>query len=187
MSRLFVSAVICGALALGAATFPVVAAPADAKPPRDFVRSAVIGDNGEIALGKLAERRASSAEVRAFARLIVTDHGRARQQALDLLRAAGKPAPDAPSAEAAAELRKLRGLSGRAFDREFVRFMADDHRRDIREYRAQAARRQGRSSRLAQMVVPTLRKHLRMAESLAPKVGLRRTTAAEREAPPAQS
>lgn len=170
MLRTSILALAVGVLALTGGNGAGAAPPLDGRGGRDFLRLAVRADNGEIALGRLAIRRAASAEVRAFARLLVADHGRSRQLALDLARPGGVTEPMDTSAQAQAELGRLRALSGRAFDREFVRYIAADHRMIVHDYRAEAARRQGRASRLAQLTVPTLRKHLRMAQALAPKV-----------------
>ena len=68
--------------------------------------------------------------------------------------------------EARAEYAKLQHLSGRAFDREVRRYMIDDHRKDISEFKEQAQSGDRRTAELARMQLPVLRKHLRIAESL---------------------
>jgi putative membrane protein len=68
--------------------------------------------------------------------------------------------------EARAEQRKLEHLRGRAFDREVRRYMIHDHREDIAKFEAQARNGDRRTARLAREQLPTLRKHLRIAESL---------------------
>jgi putative membrane protein len=68
--------------------------------------------------------------------------------------------------EARAEQRKLERLHGRAFDREVRRYMVHDHQEDIAKFEAQARHGDRRTARLAREQLPTLRKHLRIAESL---------------------
>jgi putative membrane protein len=64
------------------------------------------------------------------------------------------------------EYDKLQHLSGREFDREFLRYMVDDHREDIRDFREQAAAGNHEVSQMAKEQLPTLEKHLQTAERL---------------------
>ena len=68
--------------------------------------------------------------------------------------------------EAAAEKRRLMRLGGRAFDREFVRYMVEDHHKDISDFREHAAGR-GAVAELARRTLPVLERHLQTAERLA--------------------
>ncbi len=141
------------------------AAPAFAKPDRAFLDSAMKGDNSEVTLGRIGEQRAMRPAVRDFAHMLVTDHGEHFNKVADMAKAMGMTPTDAIMPEAAQEQRKLRRLSGRAFDREFVRYMINDHREDIREFKAQAAGT-GPTARMASDTLPTLHHHLETAISL---------------------
>jgi len=68
--------------------------------------------------------------------------------------------------DARVEYARLSHLRGRAFDREVRRSMIADHRKDIAAFEAQARGGDPRTARLARIQLPTLRKHLRIAESL---------------------
>jgi predicted outer membrane protein len=61
---------------------------------------------------------------------------------------------------------RLMGLRGREFDRVFVRHMVADHRKDIDEFRDEAREHHGRASALASRQLPTLEKHLHIAQGL---------------------
>ncbi|MBV9882554.1 MAG: DUF4142 domain-containing protein, partial [Sphingomonadaceae bacterium] len=61
---------------------------------------------------------------------------------------------------------RLQRLSGPAFDREFVRYMTRDHREDIAKFEQQVRTGDRRTAALARAQLPTLREHLRIAESL---------------------
>jgi putative membrane protein len=134
--------------------------------PREFIQKALEGDNSEIMLGRLAAEQARSPAVRDFGNRLVTDH----RQALDDVRQLGGRFGLQPSREVASEAKderdKLAGLRGRDFDREFVRYMVDDHRKDIDDFRDEAREHHGPVSDLAQRELPTLREHLRMAIAL---------------------
>ena len=139
---------------------------AQADSPRRFLQNALQGANSEIMLGRMAAERARSPAVREFGQTLVSDHQQARQELRDLGRNFGLRPGWQPSDEARDERQKLDGLRGRDFDREFVRFMIDDHRKDISEFRDEANEQHGRVSDLARNQIPTMRNHLRMAIAL---------------------
>jgi len=154
----------------GAALLAGSAAAQSGKDPRDFMRDALQGDNSEVRLGALAAAQGASPEARRFGRMLQTDHARAKQQALPVARRLGlRPTPEmAP--EARDELQKLRGMRGRDFDREFARYMVDDHQKDIAEFRDQSQGR-GPTARLAAKTLPALEHHLQMAQDLQRRAG----------------
>jgi len=135
-------------------------------PPRAFLNNAIKGDNSEIALGRLIAARGASAQVRRFGNTLYRDHSTARGQAIAVARQMGFRPPSAMMAEARAEQRKLLRLRGRAFDLEVRRYMINDHREDIAKFQAQARTGERRTAALARAQLPTLRKHLRIAESI---------------------
>lgn len=155
---------------LGAAAAALVggmAGQASAQPMQDhhFLEHAVRGDNSEIALGGLAARRGLSPRTREFGRILRRDHMHARAQAVRVASRMGWRAPAGMLPEARREMRRLEHLRGHAFDREFARYMVDDHRKDVRDFR-QEARQGGPIGRLARNTLPDLRKHLGIAEAL---------------------
>jgi putative membrane protein len=152
----------CSFLVAGA--MAPLAARADS--PREFLNDALQGDNSEIMLGNLAADRARNSAVRDFGRTLVSDHTQARNEVLDTGRRFGiRPAHDVTS-EARETRDRLMGLRGRAFDREFVRYMVEDHRKDVAAFRDEAREHHGAVSDLAARQLPTLREHLRTAISL---------------------
>ena len=153
-------------IALAAAgALAVAAAPALAKPAPQFLKMALEGDNSEIQLGRLAQNRAASPGVRDFGRTLEQDHSQARDQAMNVARQINVPPTEAMAPAARQEKAKLRHMSGPAFDREFVRYMVHDHKKDIQDFEEQA-KAGGPTAQLAQATLPTLHKHLDMAEKL---------------------
>jgi putative membrane protein len=152
-------------LALGASV--AFAAAAQAAPPRQFLGDAIKGDNSEMILGQIAARRGESPGVRDFGQRLHSDHAQARVEAVAVARAMRVPVPSAMMPEAARERTRLQRLRGPAFDREFVRYMVNDHREDVAKFESQARTGDRRTAALAQAQLPTLREHLRIAESLA--------------------
>jgi putative membrane protein len=151
-----------------AAAALVVAIPsvAAAAPPAKFLSDAAQGDVGEARLGTLIAARGGSANVRHFGTMLARDHGAHHGKVLALAARMHVSVKPGPMPEARDENAKLRGLHGRAFDREVRRYMIDDHHKDIAEYREQANGREPRTAALARATLPTLRRHLAAAEAL---------------------
>jgi putative membrane protein len=133
----------------------------------DFLTKALKGDNSETRLGALAAARGQSRQVREFGAMLERDHSAARRQAAPLARRHHVQVTNAMADEAKAEYAKLQHLRGVAFDREFGRYMVEDHRKDIADFEKET--RSGDPAdvrRLAQQTLPTLRKHLSTASSI---------------------
>ncbi len=137
-----------------------------AAPARVFLNDAIKGDNSEIAAGQYIASHGYSAQVRSFGRTLYRDHSMARGQAVAVARQLGVTPPTGTKPEARAEMRRLHRLHGRAFDMEVRRGMIEDHRNDIAKFEAQARSGDPRTAALARRQLPTLRKHLRIAQSL---------------------
>ena len=159
----------CAAMIMAASG---VSSAAYADTPKQFVAKAIQGDNSEIMLGRVAERKGSSTGVQEFGKTLFDDHSKAKAQASQVAMQLGMKIPEKPMAQALEERDRLVRLSGEQFDREFVRYMVADHRHDIDDFRKEAAAHMGMVSKLAREQLPTLQKHLDMAVALSrePKV-----------------
>ena len=144
----------------------LTAVSADAKGDKDFLADAIKGSNSEIALGKMAADKAGSKDVRSFGHTLVTDHGKAKRHAETIAHALDIKVPEGMTDEARQEQKKLEGLSGSAFDKEFASYMVSDHKKDISKFEDEAKSGKGRVPMLAKKTLPTLRKHLKIAQSL---------------------
>jgi putative membrane protein len=131
-----------------------------------FLSDAIKGDNSEVRLGQLIASRGHSSAVRRFGNTLVADHSKARGQAVAVARRMHVGVPAGMMPEARTEYAKLERLHGVAFDREVRRYMINDHRKDISDFADQARRGDRQTASLASAQLPTLRKHLRIAESL---------------------
>jgi putative membrane protein len=131
-----------------------------------FVTDAMKGDNGEVAIGKLAQAQASSKAAKDFGAMLATDHGAHKDKLAKLASDNGIPVTDDPSDEGKANLDKLKALKGADFDKAFKAAMIDDHTKDIAKYEKQASSGDATTASLAQETLPTLRKHLAAAKAL---------------------
>ena len=134
---------------------------------RRFMTDAAALGMAEVALGGLAAENASSDGVRAFARRLADDHGRAGAELAALAAAKGVELPaDLPPGHKAAE-HKLRGLSGAGFDAAYMAQVVLDHERAVRSFTGQAT--SGADPELkawAAKLLPALRRHLERARDL---------------------
>jgi len=158
----------CSSLALAFALVAGVSTAAIAKTETEFLTDAIKGDNSEVALGQLAVSKSSSEPVKAFGQTLIVDHSKAKTEASALATKLNISASGEISPEAQTEMTKLKQLSGQDFDKEFVRYMVEDHEKDIAEFKHEADGGHGAVQQLAAQTLPTLEKHLEMAKSLGP-------------------
>ena len=131
-----------------------------------FVTDAMKADNGEVALGNLAQQKGSSSGVKDLGKMLATDHSAHKQEVAALAQKANVPVTDDLKDEAKAEQTKLQGLSGAAFDKEFVRATVEAHQKDIAKYEQEAKSGNPQMAAFANKTLPTLRKHLQAAQAL---------------------
>lgn len=137
-----------------------------AAPPANFLNKAIEGDNSEIRLGQLISQHGSSRQAKSFGDTLVRDHMEARTQVAGVASHLGVQATKSIAPEARQEYAKLQRLRGTAFDREVKRYMIKDHQMDIAAFEAQAHGTNKPTADLARSQLPTLRKHVHLAQSL---------------------
>ncbi|MGJ5180839.1 DUF4142 domain-containing protein [Bradyrhizobium oligotrophicum] len=144
-----------------------VAAPKGQSPAKDqrFITEAIEGDMSEVAMGKLAQQKGQSDQVKQFGQALAQDHGDHLQKAQQLASQNGMTAPSEPNKQQKAIYKRLDGLSGTQFDQAFAKAMVSDHQKDIKAYQKQAAVNSPLSD-FAKETVPVLQRHLDMAKSL---------------------
>lgn len=162
-------------LAAGAAAITLLASTSAvtmaASADSTFLRNAIRGDIAEVEMGQLAMQKSQDADVKALGQMLVTDHGQAKTEAETVAKTLKVHVPTTANKQQTAEYRKLSGLSGKAFDKEFANFMVAAHNKDIAMFQTEAKSGDGEAAQLAQKTVPTLQHHLAMAQSLVTKVG----------------
>jgi putative membrane protein len=133
-----------------------------AAPDRGFVMNAAKGGMGEVALGQLAQQKASGDAVKQFASHMVDDHGKANDELKQLADSKGIMLPAAPPADPKAQ--RLQTLSGAAFDRAYMTMMVADHKKTIALFQKGAQARDADIKAFATKTLPTLKSHLQMAQ-----------------------
>jgi putative membrane protein len=140
-----------------------------------FVRDAAEGGMAEVELGKLAEQKASSEDVKKFGERMVNDHSKANDQLKQIADSQGITLPAKLDAKDRALKARLAKLSGESFDRVYMENMVRDHKKDIADFQKESAG--GNDSAVKQFAsetLPTLQQHLQQAESIAPNTKMSR-------------
>ena len=145
---------------------------------RKFITEAASGGLAEVELGKLAQLQAADAEVKEFCSRMAQDHSKANDELKRIADAKGVPVPAQPDPKHQKDIERLRALSGAAFDREYMKHMVADHRKDVAEFRKEArAAKDSDVKDFAAKTLPTLQEHLKMAELTNGALKRARTTA----------
>ena len=131
---------------------------------KTFVEKAAKGGMHEVAMGKMGLEKGDSEAVKSFSQRLVNDHSKAGEElkALATQKGITLPAESKPSMASMLESKK-----GTEFDKAFRKAMIADHKKDIAEFEKQA--KSGADAEIkgfAEKTLPTLREHLKEAESL---------------------
>ena len=133
---------------------------------RKFMEKAAQGGMAEVELGKLATQKASAPEVKQFGQRMVDDHSKANDQLKQIATSKGVNLPTDLDRSTRREMDKLSKLSGADFDREYMKHMVSDHKKDVSEFKSEA--RKAKDADLKQFAAstePTLEQHLQLAQS----------------------
>ncbi len=136
------------------------------KSDRQFLQEAYVGSMAEVRLGKLAQDKASSAEVKDFARRMVDDHGKEIEKLAKIAKDEGVKLPAQLDSKHQKTYDRLAKLSGAEFDRAYMKEMTSDHKKDVSKY--EQAAKSAKDDELQQhagQAVSTLQEHEKMAES----------------------
>ena len=150
-----------------AIAFAAVPAHAADKQSQTFITKAIQGNMTEIQMGEMAQSKGQSEAVKSFGETLVKDHTDAKEKATAAAQELDVTPPDAPSKKQKADLAKFEKMSGAKFDREFAMHMVADHKKDIADYTKESKMKSGDAAvTYASETLPTLKKHLDLAQSL---------------------
>lgn len=132
---------------------------------RRFIEKAARDAMAEIRMGQLAKDRGLHEEVKEFASRMLADHGAANDALQSLAAAKGVGLPSEIDRSDQRALDKLGKALGPDFDREYMRHMVSDHRKDLAAFRREAKHGKDADVRsFAASKVATLEEHLRAAQ-----------------------
>ena len=133
---------------------------------KTFVQKAAVGGIAEVEMGKMAQQKGSSDQVKQFGSRMVEDHSKANDELKQVASSKGITLPTDLDAKHKSKMDKMQKLSGAQFDRAYMDDMVADHKEDVADFKKQAS--SGKDSDLkafASKTLPTLEDHLKMAQS----------------------
>lgn len=144
---------------------------------RDFVHKAAAAGKKEVEDGKVAAQKASNAQVKSYAKKLVTDHTAANNQLMALAKRKGITIDQATARSGSTadakdqQTEAWMSATGAAFDRGFIESQVKAHQGAISLFEQQA--KNGTDTDLkafAQKQLPGLRNHLKQAQDLQAKL-----------------
>lgn len=138
-----------------------------------FVMEAAQSNLMEIEMSRAAAQKASSADVKAFAQRMVTDHTQATTRLQQVASQLGLTLPTTLPADKRQEMDKMTRVAGAEFDRMYMGHQLQHHKKDVSEFEKQANRNGGNATlqSFARQTLPTLREHYQQAQTIGTKVG----------------
>ncbi|MGI8670573.1 MAG: DUF4142 domain-containing protein [Aridibacter sp.] len=104
----------------------------------EFMIKAPQGGMAEVKLGELAASKAQNADVKAFGKLMVTDHSKANDELKAVAKKKNFTLPTDVNEDQKKAYDELAKLSGKEFDAKYVEMMVDDHEKDIDLFKKEA-------------------------------------------------
>jgi putative membrane protein len=132
-----------------------------------FAKEVDRGNLTEVKLGTLAERKGTNDTVKDFGQRMVKDHTKANEQLQTAASQENITLPSEPSAKQQQEYQRLSKLSGEAFDKAYARLMLNVHQHDVAAVKREA--KYGKNQEIknwAQLTLPTLEEHLKLARQM---------------------
>jgi len=140
---------------------------------KKFVHKAAEGGMAEIQLSQLALQKAGSDDVKQFAQKMVDDHTMLNDSMKPIADQMGVKVPTKLAKKDQAEYDKLNGMSGDAFDKEYLAYMVKDHHKDLREFRQEDATAGDPALKTAvDKGTSVIQEHTQMVEQLAKSKGV---------------
>ena len=142
-------------------------------PDSSFFKKAAEGGLAEVELGNLAQKKSEDQSVKDFGAMMVKDHTAAYDKLKSVADSKNIKLPTSPSVGQMATKTKLEVLTGKTFDKSYVKGMIKDHEKDVKEFKKEATSGQDADAKAyATATLPTLEKHLKAIESIATEAGV---------------
>jgi putative membrane protein len=132
-----------------------------------FAMKAAQANMAEVELGKLAQQKAMSDEVKQFAQRMVDDHSKSLAELKSIATKKNVTLPTEIDAEHKNLSEKLSKMSGAAFDRAYIQAMVDGHRKVAADFRKESQSGSDADVKaFAAKTLPTVEEHLKHAEKV---------------------
>jgi putative membrane protein len=154
-----------GTAGMGAATGAMQLSAAE----QAFMMDAAQGGMAEVELGRLAQQRGSSAQVRDFGRMMVQQHSQANSELMAIAQRLGVTLPSTLPPSAQAAQMRLQQTQGPDFDKQYIELQAAGHleQRALFQFAANNAQNPELRS-FAQKTLPMIERHIDQLHTIEP-------------------
>jgi putative membrane protein len=133
-----------------------------------FVREIFESDAAEVQLGQLAQQKSQSPDVKQLGQKMVENRTRLDEQLKPIAQKLSVDLPKKPAKKDRETLAKLETLSGPEFDQEYIRAVAKDNQKDVKDFKSEATAAQDPTLQMAaKQDAGVLAQHLQSVEQLA--------------------
>jgi putative membrane protein len=134
---------------------------------RDFLMDAALGGMFEVKAADLAQKQASSDQVKKFAQRMMDDHGKIDSQLAQIAQQGSVTLPTQLDKKYQDKIDALAKLGGPDFDKMYMDEMVKDHRTDIGDYQKESNSAKDPTVKgFASSTLPMLRDHLAAAQDV---------------------
>jgi putative membrane protein len=137
----------------------------------EFATKAGVGGMAEVDFSKIALSKTTDNEIKAFADMMVNDHGKANEELKTIATEKNITLPVALDQDHQKKLNELNGLSGKDFDKAYVKAMVDGHEKTYNLLEEQ--QKDGDDKALvdfAAKTLPIVKGHLEMIKKISDRV-----------------
>ncbi len=96
-----------------------------------FATAAANGGMAEVALGKLAQQKSTNSQIKNFAAMMVTEHGKVNDDLMALAKTKNITLPATVDADYQKKMADLSAKTGKDFDKAYVDAMVDGHKKTL--------------------------------------------------------
>lgn len=132
-----------------------------------FVKQAASDGMAEVKLAELGVQKATRADVKEFAQMMIRDHGAANNELSGLAKSKGVDVSAVIAPKAAEAFQDLEKQGGNDFDKAFLKQMQKDHKKVVDEFESEAKDvKDGALKTFIDKTLPTLKAHLNEVNDL---------------------
>jgi putative membrane protein len=134
---------------------------------RMFIDKAASGGMMEVEAGKLAQANGKSQRVKSFGAMMVRDHSRANEELKTLANQMNVTVGPTLMPEHQQHLDMIKKMKGTAFDKHYMKMMAEDHVKDVQLFEETAKEeKEAELQKFAAKTLPVLKMHLDSAKAI---------------------
>jgi putative membrane protein len=137
---------------------------------QEFVQKAAKSNQMEVDIANMADDKAANSNVKDYAEQLERDHSDVLDDLRRIANRADVNLDTTPPVEKASMDNKLNAASGRAFDREYISMMIENHKKGIADFERMQSTATGELKAFIDKTLPVMREHLQKAETLSAEV-----------------